>query len=80
MTHASTAEVLRTTDELTFQWLRLKKIVYRDAHDKERTWELAQRTTRRGKVDGVGIVARLSIKSFCVRRYATIDDSREPQI
>jgi hypothetical protein len=57
--HASTAEVLRTTDELTFQWLRLKKIVYRDAHDKERTWELAQRTTRRGSVDGVGIIARL---------------------
>ncbi|SPO00194.1 related to YSA1 sugar-nucleotide hydrolase [Cephalotrichum gorgonifer] len=42
-------------------WTKLVRINYQDPHDKSRTWESAERTTRpKGSdIDGVGIVAIL---------------------
>lgn len=37
-----------------FNWVRLQKLTYVDDANRERTWEMAERTTRRGEIDGVG--------------------------
>ncbi|KAI1324938.1 NUDIX domain-containing protein [Xylariaceae sp. FL0255] len=42
------------------KWIKLVKLTYNDPHNKERLWESAERTTRKGSgVDGVGILAIL---------------------
>lgn len=40
-------------------WVRLKKLEYIDHLGRRRTWEMAERTTRKGPIDGVAIVASL---------------------
>ena len=37
----------------------LKQLRHVDAEGRERLWEAAERTTRKGAIDGVGIIARL---------------------
>ncbi|KAL6077876.1 ADP-ribose diphosphatase [Balamuthia mandrillaris] len=39
------------------RWLQLKELTYVDAKGEERTWETTERTTRKGEVDGVDIIA-----------------------
>ncbi|KAI0204152.1 ADP-ribose pyrophosphatase [Astrocystis sublimbata] len=42
------------------KWLKLVKLTYNDYKNQTRTWESAERTTRKGSgVDGVGILAIL---------------------
>ena len=65
---AQEARVVGVEEECGFRWLRLKKLAYVDQTGRRRFWEMAERTTRRGAVDGVGIVA-------VVRRRA-----RAPQV
>lgn len=43
----------------TFRWITLKKIQWEDPRGRSRVWESAERTTRRGDVDGVAIVAKI---------------------
>ena len=52
------AKVTRVLEEVGFRWLKLQKLEYQDATGKIRLWESAARTTRRGDVDGVGIVVQ----------------------
>mmetsp|Transcript_13517 Transcript_13517/g.16783 ORF Transcript_13517/g.16783 Transcript_13517/m.16783 type:complete len:237 (+) Transcript_13517:252-962(+) len=40
-------------------WVRLKKLHYLDELGRTRSWEMAERTTRKGDIDGVAIVATL---------------------
>eukprot|EP00054_Salpingoeca_dolichothecata_P000479 m.16883 g.16883 ORF g.16883 m.16883 type:complete len:232 (-) comp10796_c0_seq1:99-794(-) len=40
-----------------FRWVQLKKLFYKDRHGKERIWEMAFRTTRKGQCDAVAIHA-----------------------
>jgi 8-oxo-dGTP pyrophosphatase MutT (NUDIX family) len=40
----------------TGNWISLKRLQYEDPDGKTRPYEMAQRTTRKGEVDGVGIV------------------------
>ena len=54
---ALTPKVTGVEEECGFRWLRLKKLAYTDQTGRKRFWEMAERTTRRGAVDGVGIVA-----------------------
>ena len=54
---AQEARVVGVEEECGFRWLRLKKLAYVDQTGRRRFWEMAERTTRRGAVDGVGIVA-----------------------
>lgn len=61
---APMGEALRNVvvDEETvssMKWLRLRKLVYHDAVGRRREWESAERTTRKGAIDGVAIVALL---------------------
>ncbi|KAI3433956.1 hypothetical protein D9Q98_003758 [Chlorella vulgaris] len=42
-----------------FRWLTLKKITWQDPAGRQRLWESAERTTRRGEVDGVAIIAKV---------------------
>ena len=55
----SDARVVGVREETGFRWLRLKQLRYVDAEGRERLWEAAERTTRKGAIDGVGIIARL---------------------
>eukprot|EP00729_Bicosta_minor_P020121 gene20121-29487_t len=50
-------KVTKVLEEVGFRWVRLQKLEYQDADGKTRLWESAVRTTRRGDVDGVGILA-----------------------
>ncbi|KAL4423506.1 hypothetical protein ABPG77_003639 [Micractinium sp. CCAP 211/92] len=42
-----------------FRWITLKQIHWEDPHGRQRLWESAERTTRRGDVDGVAILAKI---------------------
>ncbi|EFN58985.1 hypothetical protein CHLNCDRAFT_19042, partial [Chlorella variabilis] len=41
-----------------FRWITLKRITWEDPSGRQRLWESAERTTRRGDTDGVAIVAK----------------------
>lgn len=51
---AAAAAQLTALCHLTLQW--------EDPHGRRRIWESAERTTRRGDVDGVAIVAKVSMR------------------
>lgn len=42
-----------------FKWITLKRIHWEDPQGRQRLWESAERTTRRGDVDGVAILAKI---------------------
>lgn len=49
-------------DDPSFRWLRFGRCFFkssRDATDEEHGWEMVERTTRRGDIDGVDVVAIL---------------------
>ncbi|TPX31812.1 hypothetical protein SmJEL517_g04943 [Synchytrium microbalum] len=43
------------------KWVKLKKITYSDPAGKIRLWESAERTSRKGDIDAVGILALLKM-------------------
>mmetsp|Transcript_573 Transcript_573/g.782 ORF Transcript_573/g.782 Transcript_573/m.782 type:complete len:218 (+) Transcript_573:84-737(+) len=42
-----------------FRWLKLAKLTYEDQEGHSRQWEMSQRSTRKGEVDGVAVVCKL---------------------
>lgn len=53
-------------------WMRLQRVIYKDDVGKERTWEMAERTTRRGGEDGLDAVCMAGVqgdKVILVRQF-----------
>ncbi len=70
-------EILATeTFDTDAKWLRLQRIKYRDQEGKERFWEVANRSTRKGAVDSVHILAL--IKQGGERGVVLIEQYRPP--
>ncbi|KLT42064.1 hypothetical protein CC85DRAFT_285831 [Cutaneotrichosporon oleaginosum] len=70
-------EIISTeTYETDAKWLRLQRIKYRDQEGKERFWEVANRSTRKGAVDSVHILAL--IKQEGERGVVLIEQYRPP--
>ncbi|KAI7840091.1 hypothetical protein COHA_006220 [Chlorella ohadii] len=61
MASAAASRVVCSEDRTPdgFRWLRLKQITWEDPHGRQRLWECAERSTRRGAIDGVAIVAKI---------------------
>jgi hypothetical protein len=45
------------------KFLRLAQYTYTDENGKERQWDICERTTRKGEVDGIDIIATLNSKT-----------------
>lgn len=43
-----------------FRWLQLSRIQWEDPHGKQRNWEMASRSTRKGLADAVAILAHVT--------------------
>ncbi|KAJ3393813.1 hypothetical protein HDU92_007450 [Lobulomyces angularis] len=52
-----------TLNDSDAKWIKLKKITWQDPNGKERLWECAERTTRKGDCDAVAIFSVLTKKS-----------------
>ncbi|KAJ3127037.1 hypothetical protein HK101_005638, partial [Irineochytrium annulatum] len=50
------ASIIRKELSSSPKWVKLWNIIWRDPNGVERTWESAERSTRKGDIDAVGIV------------------------
>lgn len=61
-----------------FRWVRLRKLTYVDDAGVERAWEMAERSTRKGDVDGVAIVAVLTSARARTKALLLVSQYRPP--
>ncbi|TFK73470.1 hypothetical protein BDN72DRAFT_814399 [Pluteus cervinus] len=79
---AQNPRVLSVTELPTSEarWITLNKIKYADAEGVERLWESAQRTTRRGSIDAVAVLAILRSKTDAFPLSTVIIEQYRPPI
>jgi ADP-ribose pyrophosphatase len=61
-----------------FVWVGLSKLLWLDERGRSRTWECAERLTRRGAVDGVAVVATLAGGEQVRPRIVLVSQFRPP--
>lgn len=61
-----------------FVWVGLSKLLWLDERGRSRTWECAERLTRRGAVDGVAVVATLKGGEETRPRIVLVSQFRPP--
>ncbi|KAG8963359.1 hypothetical protein FRC03_003120 [Tulasnella sp. 419] len=63
------------------KWVSLKKLTWKDQEGKERTWEMAERTTRsKGGIDAVAILALLESEKQDFKTSTVIIEQYRPPI
>ncbi|KAE8259385.1 hypothetical protein A4X13_0g1044 [Tilletia indica] len=74
------AKVVKTTplEEAQAKWIKLKSIDWIDPEGRERKWEAADRTTRKGPVDAVAICAIIHRPSWSGPHVLLISQFRPP--
>jgi len=74
------AKVTKTeaTQPPGYAWLRLNRLTWLDEQSKTRVWESAERTTRKGDIDGVAIVARTQGSSVVKPQIILVSQFRPP--
>ena len=68
---------MASEDDRPFRWLSLKHLSYKDPNGTVRDWEMCERTTKKGEVDAVVMLARL-VGSGAEERIVIISQYRPP--
>eukprot|EP01113_Clastostelium_recurvatum_P045010 TRINITY_DN7668_c0_g1_i2.p1 TRINITY_DN7668_c0_g1~~TRINITY_DN7668_c0_g1_i2.p1 ORF type:complete len:200 (-),score=41.32 TRINITY_DN7668_c0_g1_i2:110-709(-) len=71
---------IQTAKDVLYEakWISLKQISYTDPKGVDRKWESVERTTRRGDIDGVDIIAIVRHKDPSMDKIVTVVQYRPP--
>ncbi|KIO22901.1 hypothetical protein M407DRAFT_244997 [Tulasnella calospora MUT 4182] len=62
------------------KWVTLKKIEWKNQDNQDKIWEVAERTTRKGEIDAVAIVALLESKNSEFKPSTIIIEQYRPPV